>query len=77
MTTQCDQIREWLEAGNSITPLEALQQFGCMALSQRIGELKREHGLSIETEMIELPNKKRVARYSLKTHVLADMEGVA
>lgn len=77
MSTQRDQIREWLESGNSITPLEALNQFGCMALSQRIGELKRECGMCIETEMVELPNKKRVARYSIKTHQLADSECVA
>ena len=64
MKSQHELIYEYLLKGLSLTPLEALNQFGCMALSQRIGDLKRD-GVPIEREMIELPNGKRVAQYKL------------
>ena len=63
--SQTDKILAHLQAGGTLTVAEALSAFGCYALSQRIGELKRE-GVPIEAEMITLPNKKRVARYRMK-----------
>jgi hypothetical protein len=55
-------ILNHLIAGGSLTPLESLNLFGCMALSQRIGELKRE-GYPIRRELVETPGHKHVARY--------------
>ena len=61
--TQTVMILNHLLAGGSLTPLESLQLYGCMALSQRIGELKRA-GYPIKRELIQLPSHKHVARYS-------------
>ena len=63
--TQKELIREYLEHGNSLTPMDALELFGCFRLATRIFELKRE-GLDIVTDMVE--NKatgKRYASYRL------------
>lgn len=38
-TTQSNQILEYMRQGNSITPLEALNLFGCMRLGARIYDL--------------------------------------
>lgn len=59
-TTQ--KIREWLEAGRSITPLQALNKWGCMRLGARINDLRNE-GWEIVTEIIERDGK-RFAKYS-------------
>ena len=63
--TQNEQILNHLERGGSLTVLEALQKFGCYALSQRGAELKRE-GYPVKSEMVKLPNGKVIARYSLQ-----------
>ena len=62
--TQCDRIADWLASGRTLTVAEALTQLGVYALSQRVGELKRE-GVPIERDMIETPGGARVARYRL------------
>ena len=62
--TQSGRILRYLRSGGSLTPLDALQMFGCMALSQRVGELSRA-GWPINATMVRLPNGKRVARYSM------------
>ena len=40
--TQQQHIREYLEAGHSITPLEALEMFGCFRLGAQIFDLKKK-----------------------------------
>lgn len=62
--TQCDRILEHLAAGGTLTVAEALTRFGCYALSQRCTDLRRD-GVPIVSEMVKLPNGKRVARYKL------------
>jgi hypothetical protein len=57
-------IKGWLLNGRSITQLDALNMFGCFRLAARIANI-REQGLYVDTEIIEI-NQKRVARYSLK-----------
>ena len=47
-----------------MTVAEALSQYGIYALSQRVGELKRE-GFEIIAETVELPSGKHVASYRL------------
>jgi hypothetical protein len=56
-------IKGWLLNGYSITPMEALNMFGCFRLSARIANL-REEGLAVVTDMVTI-NDKRVARYYL------------
>jgi len=48
-----------------ITPLEALNRYGCFRLGARIYEL-RNRGHKIKTEMVEVRGK-RVAKYWLVT----------
>jgi len=56
-------IKGWLLNGKSITPLDALNMFGCFRLSARIANL-RDEGLPIVTDIVTI-NDKRVARYYL------------
>ena len=62
--TQNQQILEYLEIGNKITPLEALDRFGCFRLSSRIFDL-RQQGHKIITENKKVDGKT-FAEYSLK-----------
>jgi hypothetical protein len=67
MDSQNLQIRRYLETGKSLTPLDALYQFGCWALSSRISDLHKQ-GMNIDSELIEITSggkTKRVARYKL------------
>ena len=63
--TQKANVRAWLLDGRSITPLEALNNFGSLRLSAIIFRL-REEGLPIEMERLQVSPKKRVARYFIK-----------
>jgi len=65
---QMQQILEHLEAGNSLTPLDALNLFGCFRLSARIKDL-RDAGYEIDTEYPITLDRKRYAIYTLKTAV--------
>jgi len=62
--TQAGKILAYLQAGNRLTALEALQQFGCFRLAARIHEL-RNQGWQIAERMVETSSGKRVAEYYL------------
>ena len=62
--TQAGKILAHLQAGNRITALDALQQFGCFRLAARIHEL-RNQGWQIAERMVETGGGKRVAEYSI------------
>jgi len=62
--TGIENIQAYLESGRSITPLEALSNFGIFRLATAIDTL-RKRGLPIETEMKKDPNGKTYARYVL------------
>ncbi len=64
MTNQSSAILAHLEAGRSLTPLQALDLFGCNRLAARIHELKAA-GYPIQREMVALDNGKAIARYRL------------
>lgn len=61
--TQTETLKAHLEAGHSITPLEALSLCGTLRLSERIRELEKQ-GMLIDHEMVKVGNK-RVCQYSL------------
>ncbi len=63
IVTQIGQIKEYLLAGNSLTPIEALNMFGAFRLSAVVFKLK-EQGLNIKTDIISEDNK-RFAKYSI------------
>lgn len=52
------------ERPDGITALEALQEVGSLRLAARISDL-RAMGYRITSDMITLPNGKRVANYQL------------
>lgn len=56
-------IRSWLRSGKALTPIEALNRFGCRRLAARIHELRTE-GLQIITERVQR-NGTTVARYRM------------
>ena len=60
---QTKEILSWLEQGNSITPILALERFGCFRLGARIWDL-RKMGYNIESKLVG--DKKHWAEYSLK-----------
>jgi len=64
--SQMQRILARLEKGKSITPLEALEKFGCFRLSARIGQL-RDMGYHIITDPIRKDGKS-FASYSLIQH---------
>lgn len=64
MQTQNQQILKHLQTGGSITPLDALNLYGCLRLGARIYELKKQ-GIKIETKY-ETRNGKTYARYELQ-----------
>jgi hypothetical protein len=61
--SQEKRILNYLQNGGKITPLEALNKFGCLRLSGRIYDLRRK-GYNIKSNRITV-NKKQVAQYSL------------
>lgn len=61
--SQLSRIKEHLLKGCGISPLFALNKFGCFRLAARISDL-RDEGMTIKTEMVEY-DSKRFARYTL------------
>ena len=61
--TQNEQILAALKHG-PLTPIEALERFGCFRLAARVGEL-RQQGHLIGVEKVTTPTGKHVARYRL------------
>lgn len=59
---QTEAIKQYLDAGNSITAIEALNKFGCFRLASRIHDLKTE-GYVVDKIMITGENNKRYAQY--------------
>lgn len=56
-----------LKNGEKITPLSALEKFGCLRLSARIWDLRHE-GYPIVTKNITTPQGKSIAEYSLENN---------
>lgn len=64
--TQKQAIKEWLLSGKTITPLEALEHFGCFRLGAQIFNLKKE-GMAIDKDnSVDEQTGKRYATYFLK-----------
>ena len=61
--TQHDMCKRYLDMNGEITPLEALEAFGCFRLSAIIFDLRRD-GWNIRTDINE--GKKKYAVYVLE-----------
>lgn len=64
METQNAQILFYLKQGKAISPLEALNMFGCFRLAGRIYDL-RDQGWPIHCEKRQVADRKRVGFYTL------------
>ena len=64
LQSQADAILAYLKDGNGITPIDALNLFGCFRLGARIADLKKR-GYDIVTERVKVSGGKYVARYHL------------
>ena len=67
--SQCKKILRYMETHKKgITPLQAMEKFGCMRLSGRIHDL-REMGYNISSDLVEVKNRYgetcRVSQYRL------------
>jgi len=60
--TQKQQILNYLKSGKCLTPLEALELFGCFRLASAIHELKKE-GHKIITRIVGNDHKKWAQYY--------------
>ena len=67
--SQCNKVLHFIETEGSITPLDALREFGCMRLASRVSDLKRK-GYPITREMESAKNRYgetvRYARYRME-----------
>ena len=66
--TQNQAILAHLEAGNTITPAEAYELCGTLALHSRISELRSQF-YDIRCELVRTPAGKHVGCYSLIEHI--------
>ena len=62
--SQIDLVKIHLRSGKSITPLEALHQYGSFRLGSIIYRL-RHAGMDIKTELVGSPAGGEYAKYSL------------
>ena len=63
--SQKTEILAYMKAGNKITPIDALNIFGCFRLGARIADLKAE-GHNIESRLVYDLDGKHYAEYALK-----------
>ena len=61
--SQRKEIAKYLSNGNSITPIVALEKFGCFRLAAIIHRLKNDYGMPIKTEILQGEDNKRYASY--------------
>jgi hypothetical protein len=62
--SQNQQIANYLNKGRKLTPIDALNKFGCFRLAARIADLRND-GMNIKTTIVKLKNKKQIAQYSV------------
>jgi hypothetical protein len=63
-STQLARIRRALEAGERITPMDALRRWGCFRLGARVYDLRCE-GFDILTSMVDRGDGTQFAEYRL------------
>jgi hypothetical protein len=56
-------IIDWLLSGRTLTPIEALERFGCFRLAARICDIRKAIPVKVGRKM--LPSGKVVAEYSI------------
>jgi len=64
--SQVENIKNHLRSGKGITPLAALNMYGCFRLAAVIFVLKNTHLMAIQTNIVNDGNKS-YARYTLQS----------
>lgn len=76
--SQCQQVKEYLLAGNTLTSFEAYRLFNITCLAQRVHDLRTRYGFEVTTNNVT-HNGKRFAIYSCEpcaaANVSAPVEG--
>lgn len=62
--TQCASILHYLRCGRHLTPMAALELFGCWRLAGRVAELRKQ-GHQIKTKIVMGENGKHYAEYRI------------
>jgi Helix-turn-helix domain len=65
-SSQSSRILAHLQAGGTLTPMDALNLFGCFSLSQRVTELRQKGHRIITTMVQDAVTNKRYASYHLE-----------
>ena len=60
---QAAALDAYFAAGGSLTVTEAISAFGVYALSQRVGELRRNHGKPVISTWERTPEGAKIKRY--------------
>lgn len=69
--SQKERMIQDMRKGHGVTPLDALTLYGCLSLSQRISELRKDGFIFIE-QWVALPNQKRVKKFYLALEPLKE-----
>ena len=64
LSSQNAMILNFLESGESLTPIEALEKFQCFRLAARMNDLRKK-GYVIKTKILKDDNGKSYASYSI------------
>ena len=66
--TQEQSIFNYLKEGNHLTPIGALNMFGCLRLAARIHSLRQTHAdVNIVSGTVKRPDGKAYAKYYIKS----------
>ena len=63
--TQKSKIMSHLQSGQSITPIDALERYGCFRLAAIIHTLKNDYGMDIKTQLIKNKYGTKYGKYTL------------
>ncbi len=63
---------DFLLTGKSITALDGVTLFGCLCTGQRLGELRRNQGVPIQSNFEFTATGKRLKRYYLPVQYIKD-----
>ena len=63
--TQKNNIKKHLQSGQSITPIDALERYGCFRLAAIIHTLKNNYGMNIKTELVKNKYGTKYGKYTI------------
>ena len=63
--TQKSKIKKHLQSGQPITPIDALERYGCFRLAAIIHTLKNHYGMNIKTELVKNKYGTKYGKYTM------------